>query len=147
MWIKKEGLNVSVPVRRLLIIISISFFLSVPLAWSENINTETPEANTSAVQVALKSKGFDPGPIDGLKGPATRRAISEFQQAMGLPATGQLDNRTFEVLFETVSAVPVLSVEVCRLSSRSDQRQDRARLDDIPPCNLRFRADRVIPRI
>ena len=58
MWIKKEGLNVSVPVRRLLIIISISFFLSVPLAWSENINTETPEANTSAVQLALKSKGL-----------------------------------------------------------------------------------------
>ncbi len=147
MWIKKEGLNVSAPMRRVLTIISISFFLSVPLAWSENINIKTPEANTSAVQLALKSKGFDPGPIDGLKGPATRRAVSEFQRAMGLLVTGQLDNRTFEVLFETVSAVPVLSVEVCRLSSRSDQRQDRAPLDNIPPCNLRSGADRVIPRI
>ncbi len=147
MWIKKEGLNVSAPMRRVLTIISISFFLSVPPAWSENINIKTPEVNTGAVQLALKSKGFDPGPIDGLKGPATRRAISEFQRTMGLLATGQLDNRTFEVLFETVSAVPVLSVEVCRLSSRSDQRQDRAQFDDIPPCNLRSGADRVIPRI
>ncbi len=147
MWIKKDGLKVFAPARRLLALISISFFLSVPLAWSEKIDTNTPETNTSAVQLALKSKGFNPGQIDGLMGPNTRQAIAEFQRATELLATGQLDDQTFEALFETVSAVPVFSVEVCRLSSRSDQRQDRARFDDILPCYLISRVDRVIPGI
>lgn len=40
-------------------------------------------------QKALVRLGFDPGPIDGAMGASTRRAIRTYQQAQGLPVTGQ----------------------------------------------------------
>jgi hypothetical protein len=45
-------------------------------------------------QEALKSKGHDPGSIDGMMGSKTRQAISAFQKANGLKETGNLDTET-----------------------------------------------------
>ena len=41
-----------------------------------------------ALQQALKDKGFDPGPIDGVIGAGTKRALKSWQQSAGLPADG-----------------------------------------------------------
>ncbi len=40
------------------------------------------------LQQALKDKGFDPGPIDGVIGAGTKRALKSWQQSAGLPADG-----------------------------------------------------------
>ena len=45
-------------------------------------------------QEMLEKRGFDPGPIDGLMGTRTRRALREFQRAAELPVTGRLDRKT-----------------------------------------------------
>ena len=47
-------------------------------------------------QTRLKTMGFNIGPsgADGLPGPNTRNAIAAFQQAFGLPVTGELDRET-----------------------------------------------------
>lgn len=50
------------------------------------------------VQVVLERLGFAPGVIDGEEGHSTRNAISGFQEANGLPQTGQLDERTQSAL-------------------------------------------------
>lgn len=47
-----------------------------------------------AVQEALKGKGHDPGPVDGIMGPRTSTALKEFQKSQGLRETGQLDAET-----------------------------------------------------
>src|SRR5437667_903080 len=47
-----------------------------------------------AAQEALKSKGFDPGELDGRMGPHTKAAISEFQRSAGLRETGRFDQAT-----------------------------------------------------
>jgi peptidoglycan hydrolase-like protein with peptidoglycan-binding domain len=47
-----------------------------------------------APQQALRSKGFDPGPVDGRMGPRTSAAVRDFQSKEGLSATGQLDADT-----------------------------------------------------
>jgi len=117
MWIDEQECRISALVRRLLLILSISFLLIVPEAWSGDTDSETIEANTSAIQMALKSHGLDPGPIDGVMGPATLQAVSAFQKTVGLPVTGQFDRHTFEALFETVSAVPVRPVEITLLEA------------------------------
>ena len=117
MRVYKQGFGISAMVGRLLLILPISFLLSLSVAWSGHIDVEPIEANTSAVQLLLKSRGFDPGPIDGRMGPATRRAISVFQETVGFSATGQLDKQTFEALFETVSAFPVSPVETWLLKT------------------------------
>ena len=41
-------------------------------------------------QALLAELGFDPGPIDGLIGPRTRTAVQTFEQAKGLPASGEV---------------------------------------------------------
>ena len=46
------------------------------------------DAGLAALQVALQSRGVYTGSIDGLKGPATTKAIKRFQRRAGLPADG-----------------------------------------------------------
>jgi membrane-bound lytic murein transglycosylase B len=41
-----------------------------------------------ALQQALKDKGFDPGPVDGVIGAGTKRALKAWQKSAGLPADG-----------------------------------------------------------
>ncbi|WP_455221408.1 peptidoglycan-binding domain-containing protein [Kaarinaea lacus] len=42
----------------------------------------------------LLNKGYNPGPIDGLMGKKTRKAIENFQWDAGLRITGELDDAT-----------------------------------------------------
>jgi peptidoglycan hydrolase-like protein with peptidoglycan-binding domain len=54
--------------------------------------------DTRAAQDALKTQGFDPGPVDGRMGPRTRAAISDYQRKNDLPVTGTLDAPTMSKL-------------------------------------------------
>ena len=60
---------------------------------------ERPKVDIRRVQRELKGRGFDPGPLDGLLGPRTERAIGQFQMAVDLPATGRLDAHTLRYLY------------------------------------------------
>jgi hypothetical protein len=53
---------------------------------------------TAALQVGLRAHGFDPGPIDGLRGPLTRQALVAFQRKRGLECDGKLDHKTRRAL-------------------------------------------------
>jgi peptidoglycan hydrolase-like protein with peptidoglycan-binding domain len=57
-----------------------------------------------AAQQALRDKGFDPGPIDGIHGPRTSAAVRNYQKAEGLTATGRLDEQTRDRLNVHASA-------------------------------------------
>jgi peptidoglycan hydrolase-like protein with peptidoglycan-binding domain len=50
--------------------------------------------DTRAAQQALKTQGFDPGPVDGRMGPRTRAAVTDYQRKNDLPVTGMLDEAT-----------------------------------------------------
>lgn len=50
------------------------------------------------VQQTLHSRGFHPGPIDGVMGSGTQRALRAFQRAENLDVTGQLNSRTLVAL-------------------------------------------------
>jgi peptidoglycan hydrolase-like protein with peptidoglycan-binding domain len=56
------------------------------------------QQQVKAAQQALKDKGQDPGPVDGVMGPKTQAALKAFQQAEGLTATGRLDAETMAKL-------------------------------------------------
>ncbi len=45
-------------------------------------------AERMALQQALKDKGFDPGPIDGVIGAGSKRALKAWQRSAGLPEDG-----------------------------------------------------------
>ena len=50
------------------------------------------------VQQALASLGYDPGPLDGIRGARTRGAVVAFQRAQGLTPDGIVGPRTREAL-------------------------------------------------
>jgi hyperosmotically inducible protein len=52
------------------------------------------QTHVAAAQQALKTNGYNPGPIDGYVGPQTTTAVREFQQREQLQVTGQLDPDT-----------------------------------------------------
>jgi hypothetical protein len=51
-------------------------------------------ADVRSAQQALKGRGFNPGPIDGVQGPRTTAAVRDFQQKENLTVTGNLDAET-----------------------------------------------------
>ena len=63
--------------------------------------TLLPDLSLRKAQAALSYLSFDPGPIDGLRGRNTRSAISLFQETKELPVTGELDDVTEQILFES----------------------------------------------
>jgi uncharacterized protein (TIGR02594 family) len=67
--------------------------------------------NTREIQLALQAKGFDPGPIDGVRGRMTIAAVKAFQAANNLVVDGIVGPRTSAALFgqrpPTKSTTPV----------------------------------------
>lgn len=51
-----------------------------------------------ALQTALKTEGFNPGPADGIFGSGTRAAVKEWQQSIGQAATGELTDEQIRLL-------------------------------------------------
>lgn len=60
------------------------------------------------VQRALASAGYDPGPIDGIFGQRTERAVKAFQAMRGLPIDGQVTPETRTALRHL--RVPLISI-------------------------------------
>lgn len=79
---------------------------SQPSAEEKNptIQSSQPQSATASseqvrdAQQQLSQRGHDPGPVDGVMGEKTRAAVKDFQQAQGMPATGQLDRQTVAAL-------------------------------------------------
>ncbi len=57
-----------------------------------------PVQSVLEAQIALARQGISSGSVDGLTGPQTRAALAAFQREQGLPATGELDQFTRQVL-------------------------------------------------
>lgn len=55
--------------------------------------------NVADIQQALKDHGYDPGPIDGIRGRQTLKAILKFQSDKGLTVDGLVGPKTREALF------------------------------------------------
>ena len=56
------------------------------------------DVSSSAVQSALTKRGYYRGPIDGVIGASSRRAIRAFQANQGLPLTGLIDRKLISAL-------------------------------------------------
>jgi lipoprotein-anchoring transpeptidase ErfK/SrfK len=61
--------------------------------------TEAADSLVLRAQVALDRLAFSPGVIDGEEGRSYRLALAAFQEARGLPASGNLDEATRQALF------------------------------------------------
>jgi len=62
------------------------------------------EPSIQLLQRRLRSLGYEPGPIDGLLGDATREAIKKFQRDNDLDVTGEITATLANALFATDTA-------------------------------------------
>ena len=86
-------------------------------------------------QVVLDRLGFTPGVIDGKMGMSTVNALKGFQEARGLPVTGELDPATQQALAEW-KHIPATRMVTIPADFANDQfveipeeREDQAKLD------------------
>jgi N-acetylmuramidase/Putative peptidoglycan binding domain len=68
-------------------------------------NGNGPDLKVRTAQVHMMYLGHYSGRIDGIKGPATGRALESVQRTHGLPVTGTLDDRTQATLEEQYAAL------------------------------------------
>jgi N-acetylmuramoyl-L-alanine amidase len=61
-------------------------------------NAAAPDPRVEALQRALAAAGYDPGPLDGLFGPLTERAVFDFQAAESLTVDGEVGPETGRAL-------------------------------------------------
>jgi LysM repeat protein len=78
-------------------------FAVVGVALSLGVLGLAPEAfagnaRVAALQVALRAHGFEPGPVDGVRGPLTRTALVRFQREKGLAPDGKFGAATRRAL-------------------------------------------------
>lgn len=77
---------------------------SVDIETLRALSDASPEAHTDvveAIQHVLAELGYYTALVDGIIGPASTQAVLGFQEAAGLPATGDLDGETYELLLDT----------------------------------------------
>ena len=73
------------------------------------------------IQSALASKGYDPGPVDGVMGGGTRSAIAAWQDATGFPATGELTANEIDALLAEAPSADVAAGPPGQLCSGSGE--------------------------
>jgi LysM repeat protein len=71
--------------------VSIGVFALAPSALAAN-------ARVAALQIGLQAHGFDPGPVDGVRGRLTTHALIGFQRAHGIRPTGLVGRATRKAL-------------------------------------------------
>jgi peptidoglycan hydrolase-like protein with peptidoglycan-binding domain len=78
---------------RIVASIVVALGLAIAPVWLAGASLVVLEA-----QHALKSKGYDPGAVDGIYGPRTQAAIRKFQKESYLPEDGILTLQTLNAL-------------------------------------------------
>lgn len=73
-----------------------------------------PDDRVKEVQLALRTRGFDPGPIDGLFGETTESAVAAFQASAGVVVDGEVGPKTAELLLGKPPKTPETPVIVRR---------------------------------
>jgi peptidoglycan hydrolase-like protein with peptidoglycan-binding domain len=59
-----------------------------------------PDLGLRTAQASLLFLGFNPGPVDGVRGRRTRSGLVQFQQRFGLVQSGELDPDTERALLQ-----------------------------------------------
>lgn len=78
--------------------LAMAFLISMAAMAAAEVYENYPPHIVKKVQIDLNQMGYGSGPVDGVFGPKTRRALRAYQRAHDLPATGRLNIPTIRSL-------------------------------------------------
>ncbi|MDX8360588.1 S41 family peptidase [Cytobacillus sp. IB215316] len=87
-WIHEKGVEPTIEVKQP------AYFYTNPIQFEEDLTYDMNSEHIKNIQIMLKGLGFDPGREDGYFGKETETAVSKFQQANNLEATGVINQET-----------------------------------------------------
>lgn len=79
------------------------------------------DQDTKEVQTLLKERGYDPGPIDGLYGSRTERAIKAFQKDFGLEEDVKINEELINLLRQLRDSLESLHMALNNQEAKSPQ--------------------------
>ena len=88
-----------------------------------NLQKSSTDPAVRDLQEALKTLGYNPGPIDGVFGATTEAAVKAFQQARGITADGIVGKVTWINIDEADQSEPVLNIGSTGLPVRRAQKR------------------------
>jgi putative chitinase len=105
-----------------------AYLAKAKAAVPNTVEVTTPAPNVHAVDVQTAQKrlsalSYPLGAVDGKIGPLTRSAVRDFQDAMGEPITGNLDQRTYDLLMSDSALKRPVSAERENLTADDLKRQ------------------------
>ena len=101
--------------------------------------TELSKSDMRMVEEALKSKGYNPGKVDGVADDANRAAIRSFQKDKGLPITGMVDKRTADELGVSISQSRSSTAPTGQYAPKSEGRSQGRDTDQNVPSDTRIK--------
>lgn len=104
----------------------------------------TDQPTVLAVQAALKDKGFDPGPLDGIFGPKTSKAIKAAQKAAGKGQTGVVDYGVLAMLGVKAPAYTPTTTTAGRSASAAAQDADAVAAKAQTPAQVQAASEAVV---
>jgi hypothetical protein len=106
-------------------------------------------ATVLKTQEELKALGYDPGPLDGIWGRKTKRALKKFQYERGLTVTGKIDRLTKESLglIKPDKAVtePIVAKEVTKPGAPKDTPEPIASEEPAEPIATKAAEEPSVP--
>jgi len=127
----KQGKQVLVLFSMMICVVWVSLISEVAYAQGYD------NATVLKVQEELQAMGYNPGPLDGIWGKKTKRALKRFQYESGLTVTGKIDRPTKERLglIKPDKAVtePTVAKEVTKPSAPKDAPEPIASEDTAEP--------------
>jgi hypothetical protein len=85
-------------------------------------------ATVRRVQRALRAKGFDPGPANGVTGDKTKTAVEKFQERFGIKSDGAINNQTLFALGVVGTEPPTAEKKKAKEeTSRPARKQERSK--------------------
>lgn len=91
-------------------------YLKIAKTVLQAITSPSPSYQIKQAQTRLSELSYPLGSADGIMGPLTRSAIRDFQDAMELPITGELDDNTYKALMSDQALARPVSSERAALT-------------------------------
>lgn len=96
-WVHEKGIEPDIAVEQP------AYFRASPMSKKATLKTDMLGDDVKNLQIMLEGLGFSPGRTDGYYSEKTVQAVKTFQSGHGLPSTGEVDEKTAQLIEDEIT--------------------------------------------